>query len=457
MKNNKQLHPQKVLLVLCVASFFVPFMGSSINLAMPQIGETFSMKAVTLTWLSTIYLMSTAIFQVPFARLADMIGRRKVFEAGVLCFSICCILCGFAPSGAALIGLRFLTGLGSAMQFGTNMAILTDVFPPQQRGKAMGINAAVVYSSLAAGPLLGGLLTHYFGWRSLFIITGTASLSIIVLLRIFMNAEWVEAKEEKFDWKGSLIYGFGLFALIYGFTQLPHLAGFYWLAGGVMALLGFVFHEQRCSNPVFNLRIFSGNRVFTFSSLSALINYAATAAVIFMLSLYLQYVRGYDARHAGFILISQACIQAVFSVLSGRLSDKIPPARLATLGMVIITAGLIGMTFITATTPIAILILLLLTLGIGFGIFASPNTNVIMSSVDKKYYGQASATTGTMRLTGQALSMGIAGMAIAFKLGDQKIHSGVHTAFLESMKITFIIFVILCAIGIYASLQRKTK
>jgi MFS family permease len=457
MENKKPLSPQKVLLVLCTASFLVPFMGSSINLAMPQIGETFSMKAVTLTWLSTIYLISTAIFQVPFARLADLIGRKKVFEAGILCFAICCILCGFAPSGATLIGLRFLTGLGSAMQFGTSMAILSAVFPQQQRGKAMGINSAVVYAALAAGPLLGGLLTHYFGWRSLFIITGTASLSIIAFSHIFLNEEWVEAKGEKFDWTGSLVYGLGLFGLIYGFTQLPHLAGFCLLAGGITALVGFVFYEKQCSNPVFNLRIFSGNRVFAYSSLSALINYAATAAVTFMLSLYLQYIRGYDARHAGLILITQACIQAIFSVLSGRLSDKIHPSRLATLGMGLTTLGLMGITFITATTPVALLILLLLILGIGFGIFASPNTNVIMSSVDKKYYGQASATTGTVRLTGQALSMGIAGMAIALKLGDQKIQPAVHSAFLESMKITFIIFVALCAIGIYASSQRKTK
>ena len=451
---NKQLNPKKVLLVLCAASFFVPFMTSSTNLALPQIGETFSMKAVTLTWLSTIYLISTAIFQVPFARLADLIGRKKVFETGILCFAVCCILCGFASSGAMLIGLRFLAGMGSAMQFGTNMAILTAVFPPQQRAKAIGINAAVVYVSLATGPLLGGLITHYFGWRNLFIITGTASLAIIAFSRIFMKEEWVEAKGEKFDWIGSIIYGVGLFGLIYGFTRLPHLAGFCWLFGGIMALTGFIFYEKQCENPVFNLRIFNDNRVFAYCSVSSLINYAATAAVTFMLSLYLQYIRGYDARHAGLILITQAGIQALFSALSGRLSDKIHPTRLATLGMGIITAGLAGMTFITATTPVVLLILLLLILGIGFGIFASPNTNVIMSSVDKKFYGQASATTGTMRLTGQALSMGIAGMAIALKLGDQKIHPGVHTAFLESMKITFIIFVALCAVGTYASSQR---
>ena len=457
MNTKKQLHPQHVLFVLCVASFLVPFMGSSINLALPRIGETFSMNAVTLTWLSTIFLISTAIFQVPFARLSDLVGRRKVFEAGVLCFSISCILCGFAPSGTILIGLRFLAGLGSAMQFGTGMAILTAVFPPHQRGKAMGINTAVVYTALAAGPLLGGLLTHYFGWQSLFIITGVAGLSVFALSHIFMKTEWMEAKGEKFDWIGSCVYGLGLFSLIYGFTQLPSLTGFCLLAGGVTVLTCFVFYERQCPNPVFNIHIFSGNRVFAFSSLSALINYAATSAVTFMLSLYLQYIRGFDARHAGLILISQACIQAAFAVLSGRLSEKIAPARLATLGMGVIVVGLTGMAFITATTPIALLIVLLLLLGIGFGIFSSPNTNVIMSSVDKKFYGQASATTGTMRITGQAFSMGIAGMAIALKLGNQPIHSGVYTAFMDSLQITFIIFAALCAIGVYASSRRKIK
>ncbi len=457
MDNNSQIHPQKILLVLCIASFLVPFMGSSINLALPKIEAAFSMNAVTLAWMNTIYLISTAIFQVPFARVADLLGRRKVFEWGVLCFSVCTILCGFAPTGDILIGLRFMAGLGSAMMFGTSMAILTSVFPPQQRGRAMGINVATVYTSLAAGPFLGGLLTHYFGWQSLFFVCGTVGLVVVILSRIIMKAEWIEAKGEKFDFVGSVVYGVGLFGLIYGFSNLPQIKGFCWLAIGMLGLIGFILYEQRCSAPILDIKIFSGNRVFAFSSLSALINYAATSAIAFMLSLYLQYVRGYDARHAGFILISQACIQAVFSVFAGRLSDKIPPSRLATLGMVIITVGLIGMAFITATTPVAFIIILLVVLGIGFGIFSSPNTNVIMSSVDKKYYGQASATTGTMRLAGQAFSMGIAGMALALKLGEQKIQPGNYPAFLESLHITFIIFAALCVLGVYASAQRTKK
>ena len=456
-KESQTVQPNRVLLVLCTAAFLVPFMGSAINLALPEIGEAFSMKAVTLTWMSTIYLITTAIFQVPFARLADLIGRKKIFLLGVLSFSICTILSGFSPTGGALLALRSLSGLGSAMMFGTNMAILTAVFPPHQRGRAMGINVAVVYAALAAGPFLGGMLTHYFGWQSLFFATGVIGLLVVMLSHFYLKAEWVEAKGEKFDLVGSVIYGIALFGLIYGFTKLPSTDSFYWLSAGIILFVVFFLYERRLSSPVFNVKIFNGNRIFTLSSISMLINYAATSAVAFMLSLYLQYVRGFDARHAGLILISQACIQAIFSLLAGRLSEKIAPSRLATTGMAIIVLGLTGMSFITAETSVTLLVVLLVMLGIGFGIFSSPNTNVIMSSVDKKYYGQASATTGTMRLTGQAFSMGIAGMAIAINVGNRQITHEVYPELLQSIRVTLVIFAALCVVGVYASSQRTRK
>ena len=453
--SNSRVQPNKVLLVLCVTAFLVPFMGSSINLALPEISKAFSFKAVTLTWMSTAYLMSSAIFQIPFARLADLIGRRKVFEWGVFIFSSSTILAGFAPTGFVMLVLRVIAGFGSAMMFGTNMAILTSTFSPEQRGKALGINTAVVYSSLAVGPVLGGLMTHYWGWQSIFFVCGAIGLVVIVLSRLFLRTEWIESKGEKFDYMGSIIYALGLFSLIYGFTELPKIAGFIWLFAGVVSFSAFVFYEKNYKAPVFNVRLFSGNRVFAFSSLAALINYASTSAVAFMLSLYLQYIKGFDPRSAGFVLITQACIQSVFSLISGKLSDKIAPTVLATLGMILCFAGLSGLCFIEVETPVYVLVILLFTLGMGFGIFSSPNVNVIMGSVEKKYYGQASATTGTMRLTGQAFSMGIAGMAIALQVGNQPIEPSVYPAFLQSVRITFIVFAILSAVGIFASWKRK--
>ncbi len=451
MQNNEQVKPNRILLVISIAAFLVPFMGSAINLALPEISEQFSLKAVTLTWISTSYLISTAIFQIPFARIADLIGRKKIFIMGVSIFTIGTCLCGFAHSGAFLIAYRALSGVGSAMIFGTNMAILTSVFPKNQRGKALGINAAVVYAAVASGPFLGGFLTHYWGWQSIFFTGSLIGLIIVVLAVNFINGEWIESKGEKFDWIGSVVYAIAIFGLIYGFSNLPQTAGFIWIAIGIIAFILFVSHENRCKFPIYNLSLFKGNPVFSFSSLATLINYAATFAISFMVSLYLQYIRGFDAHHAGLILVASALVQSFCSIFAGRLSDKFSPFILATLGMSIVVVGLAGLTFLSVQTPIYVIVILLVFLGIGFGIFASPNTNIIMSSVDKKNYGQASATTGTVRLIGQSLSMGIAAMAISIHVGNQKIVQETHLDFMNSIRVTFIVFFVLCLIGVYAS------
>jgi MFS family permease len=432
-------------------------MGSALNLALPEISEAFSLKAVTLTWMATSYMLSTAIFQIPFARMGDLIGRKKVFIMGVTGFSLCTLLSGFAFSGTMMIILRFITGMCSAMMFGTNIAILTSLYPPEKRGKILGINTAVVYASLAVGPLLGGLLTHYLGWRSIFFVTCGVGLMAAVMARIFISGEWVESKGEKFDYKGSMVYGVALTGFIVGCTQLPNISGFALILFGIATFVLFVCYEQKCRFPVFNVKLFSSNKIFALSSLSAFINYASTSAIIFMLSLYLQFVRGFDAQHAGLILISQACVQAFFALFSGRLSDKIAPSILATTGMAVIVLGIIGLIFLTTDTSVQYIVALLFLLGVGFGLFSSPNTNVIMGSIEKKYYGQASAVTGTMRLAGQALSMGIAGMAIALQMGNQKITPEVHPQFLSSMQITFIIFAVLCTVGVFASAQRAKR
>lgn len=434
-----------------MGAFLVPFMSSSINLALPDISEYFSLKAVSLTWISTSYLISTAVFQVPFARLADLVGRKRIFITGILVFSTASLLCVIATSGVQLIVFRALSGLGSAMMFGTNMAILTSVFPQSQRGKALGINAAVVYAAVASGPFFGGLLTHYLGWQSVFYVSAAFGFFAAILAICFINNEWIEAKGEKFDWIGSFLYAVALFALIYGFSNLPNWNGFVWILSGLIGFVFFGIRELHTTYPVFDLRLFKGNRVFLFSSLATLINYAATFAISFMISLYLQYVRGFDARHAGFILVVSAVVQSVCAYFSGKLSDKFSPFILATLGMSVIVFGLGGLFFLSTTTPIYLIIILLLFLGFGFGIFSSPNTNIIMSSVDKKNYGQASATTGTVRLVGQSFSMGIATMAIAIQIGNQQIVPELHENFMESMHITFAIFFVLCLLGVYAS------
>ena len=445
------MNKNSALTVLCVASFLVPFMGSAINLSLPGIAESLALKAVSLSWIATAYLITTAVFQVPFARLADLIGRKKVFISGILLFSLATFFCGFAPSGTILIALRAVSGLGCAMMFGTSMAILTSIFPPKERGKAIGINTSVVYAALASGPFLGGILTHYWGWQSLFYSIGILGLFVATGAFLFLKGEWIESKGERFDYTGSIIYAFGLFSLIFGFSKLPEIQSFLWIAFGIVSFLFFVLYELKDKQPVFNVRIFSGNKIFSLSCISALINYACTSATAFMLSLYLQYVRGFNPQHAGSILIIQAGIQCIITIFAGKMSDKMNPSILATTGMSITALGLAGMIFLTPATSIVFIITLITLLGLGFGLFASPNSNIIMSSVDKKYYGQASATIGTMRLTGQAFSMGIAMMAISLNVGNRVITPDLHPQFMQSLHVSFIICTVLCLAGAYAS------
>jgi EmrB/QacA subfamily drug resistance transporter len=426
-------------------------MGSAINLSLPQIGKSFSMGAVSQSWIATIYLIAAAVFQVPFARWADLSGRKKVFIQGLALFGISTFLCGIAFSGTMLIVLRALSGLGSAMMFGTSMAILVSVFPPDHRGKAIGINTSIVYFALASGPFLGGLLTQYAGWQSIFVIVGLLGIVVSIFAAVILKQEWIESKGEQFDYYGSVIYAAGMAGLIFGFSTLPDISGFILITTGIVCSAVFVIYESKNKQPIFNIRIFSGNKIFGLSCLSALINYACTSAIAFMLSLYLQYIRGFTPHNAGLILIVQACVQCVVSFYAGRLSDRLNPATLATVGMGIIVAGLTGLIFVTPYSSMVFIVLLLFLLGFGFGLFSSPNSNVIMSSVDKKYYGQASATMGTMRLTGQAFSMGIATMAISLSMGNKVITPDLHDDFMNSFHITFIIFAALCLAGTYTS------
>jgi EmrB/QacA subfamily drug resistance transporter len=432
-------------------------MGSAINLSLPQIGRSFSMGAVSQSWIATIYLIAAAIFQVPFARLADLVGRKKIFIQGLALFGVSTFLCGLSLSGTMLTVLRALSGMGCAMMFGTSMAILVSVFPPAHRGKAIGINTSVVYFALASGPFLGGLLTQYAGWRSLFLIIGVFGIIVAIFATLIIKQEWAESKGEHFDYFGSFIYAAGLFGLIFGFSELPGICGLIFIATGIICFIIFVLYELKSGQPIFNVRIFSGNKIFGLSCLSALINYACTSAVAFMLSLYLQYIRGFTPQNAGLILIVQACVQCVVSFYAGRMSDRMNPATLATAGMGIIVAGLAGLIFVAPDTSIIFIVLLLFLLGFGFGLFSSPNSNVIMSSVTQKYYGQASATMGTMRLTGQAFSMGIATMALSMSVGNRLITPETHVDFMQSFRITFVIFAALCIAGTYTSSFRVKK
>ncbi|NLE35571.1 MAG: MFS transporter [Bacteroidales bacterium] len=446
---------RSVLTVTAFASFLTPFMGSAVNLALPSIGEEFSLDAVTLNWIISSYMLTTSILLLPAGRAGDILGRRKVFTAGLVVFTLSMILLTFTPGIRWLIGVRILQGVGGAMMFGTNMAILTSVFPPGERGRAMGINVTAVYAGLASGPFLGGLLTRYMGWRSIFALLIPMGIISLILIHSRMKKEWAEARGESFDWPGAVVYGVAMAALMFGFSKLPDLQGWIITGTGLALMPLFILREKRAVHPLFDITLISGNRVFAFSSLAALIHYAATSAIGFFLSLYLQYIKDLGPRDAGFVLMAWPVTMTLISPLAGKLSDHHNPGVLASIGMAISTAGLIMLCFLTEQTPVVFIVVILLFMGAGFSLFSSPNSNAIMSSVEKRQLGNASGMLGTMRNVGQTFSMAIALMLLALFMGHETINPGNYPQLMKSMKIGFIAFSVLCFGGVFASLARN--
>ena len=455
---SSKSYRNRILLIACLASSLVPFMGSSINLALPQIAREFSMSGIVQSWTITSYLLLTAILQVPFGRLADIWGKRTVFVAGLCLFFVTTIGCGFAGNGLVFIVLRSLQGVGSAMVFCTNIAIISSVFPPEERGAAMGINVATVYVSIAAGPSLGGIITQNTGWEYIFFFTAGIALIALTGALMVMKEKWVEAKGEPFDIKGAIIYGVAVTALIYGLTILPRMTGFLLIAVSAWLLFLFVKQERREKFPVFNISLLFENKTFRRASITALINYASTFPIGFLMSLYLQEVKALDAQSAGIILIVQPLVQSVLSPFAGKLSDKVLPRYLALSGMALIAVVLFAIAFfIMPDSSLTVLAVMLGLLGVGFAAFSSPNTNAIMGSVEKKDYSMASATTGTVRCVGQTFSMGVTTMIIAIIIGNQAITPDESANLMKVIHITFITFALLCALGVYVLSARDTK
>jgi EmrB/QacA subfamily drug resistance transporter len=442
------------LIVATLSSFIGPFMSASVNVALPSISHDFAMGAILLSWVNTAFLLAAAAFLIPFGRLGDIVGRKRVYVWGLLVLISASVLVGTATSGTALIVFRVFQGLGSSMIFATGMPILVSVFPPGKRGKALGISVAAVYLGLSVGPFFGGLITQHLGWRWIFWTNVPLGLFLLLVIFRMLKGEWLEAKGAKFDAVGSVVLAVAMTATIYGFSSLPALFAIALIGFGLLGFVVFVRYESRIQHPILDLNLFRRNTIFAFSNLAALINYAATFAVTFLLSLFLQKTKGLSPQQTGLVLLAQPAMQTLFSPFAGRLSDRVEPRTIASFGMALTLVGLGMLAFLNAQTALLYIVTCLMILGIGFALFSSPNTNAIMSSVERRHIGIAGAMIGTMRQVGMVLSMGIVMIVLALGLGNTEINASNQDAFVHGMRIAFIVFAFMCLGGIFASLAR---
>lgn len=440
------------LIIVSAVSFTTALLMPAVNIALPSIGRELAMEAVLLGWVNNGWILAVAAFLLPAGRLADIYGRRKIFLYGMLLFIVSSFLCAVANSSIMIISFRIIQGISSGMIISTSVAILTSVFPAEERGRALGINAAAVYLGLSVGPFLGGILTQNLGWRSIFFLSSCLSLLATLLIFWKLKGELTEHGTEKFDFIGSFAYSLLLLMILYGFTVLPSAMGIVLIVLGVLAVLVFVWWEAKQESPFLNLGLFRKNKGFVFSNLATLVNYSATNTIIFLLSFYLQYIKGFSPQEAGSILLIQPVVMTIFSPFVGRLSDRVKPQILASIGMAFNCASLLFLIFLNVETSLGLVIGSLVIFGVGMGFFVAPNTNAVVGSMERKNLGLASGTQATSRYIGMALSMGIVMILFSIYIGDAQITPEKYSALLTSVKIGFIIFATLCFGGIFAQL-----
>ena len=442
MEKNQQ---RAIITVVIITAFITTFTGSALNLSVPDIGDQFGVSAGTVGWLITGYTLAVAAFSVPLGRLADITCRKTVLVAGIVIFVVCCAAAVFSVSMVMLLAVRIIQGIGASMIFSTNTAVLISAFPGERRGRVLGYSLASTYVGLSAGPVIGGFLNYNFGWKSIFMLTGLLG-AIAFFAAIFkLPGEKSENRGKSPDMSGNILYVIFIVMMMYGLSEIGK-GMIYVLITAVGVILGilFIIHESRSEDPIVNVTLFRENKGYAFSNISAMLNYGATFAISYLISIYLQVVMGYSSQTAGLIMIFQPIIMAVLSPVMGRFSDRISPFKMSSVGMAFCAAG----------TFIFIFMALVIT-GLGFSLFSSPNTNAVMSCVDKAEYGVASSILATMRSIGHTLSMVIVTITVTMLIEDMPLADAPAEVLIKVIRISFIVFTLICTAGVFISLKRK--
>ena len=451
--------PVLVLVPVCLAQFMAPFMLTAVGVALPSLGRELGASAVQLGLVEQLYVLSVAMVVLTFGRLGDIIGQRRVFLPGLVVFTTLTWSLGFTQSVGMVMAQRFGQGVGVAMMLSGSLALVAAAYPPQQRGRMIGLVSACTYAGLSTGPVIGGYLTSHAGWRSIFWLAVPLGLAAIGLCVFGMPETPRNAAGERMDWRGSVAYGGSVGLVMLGAAHAKELPGGPgMILAGVVGLLLFFRLEQRTATPLLDVRLLTRNRFFTLSCLAALGNYAATFGITFLMSLYLQYDQGLSPRQAGMVLLLQPLMQVLASPVAGRLADQIEPARLASAGMLASSAGLL-LAAVTSgpTTPLWLVRGELVLIGAGFGLFITPNSTAIMGSVSSRQFGVASGMIGSMRTLGMAVSMTTVTLVFSLVMGGTAISPATLPAFLTSMRVGLAAFAAFSCLGVLLSLGRGRR
>jgi len=444
-----------VIFIVCCGAFLAPLSMSAVNVALPAMGEALGADAFTLSLMPTIFLLCNVALILPFSRLADNYGRKRIYALGITVSAMGALCSYYAPTAEWILVFRGVQGSGSAMIFSSGLALISSVFSAKERGLPLGLNTASVYLGLTAAPLIGGWVTDSFGWQGVFLLPVIPLLTVVALIIFGLKGkEWKKAQYSALDWRGALIYAGWSAALVAGLTTLPSPSGIIALLIAAALLFVFIRHQSRQSEPLVRLELFRGNKLLTRSLSCSILMYAANYPVSFILSLYLQYIMGLEALEAGQILLFQALAMAFIAPFSGRLSDRIEPRILSTMGCIGVACGftlLVQIGFDSSPNQVA---LALFFMGVGFSLFSVPNNNAIIGSVDANHIGLVSATVNLARTTGNLVGISLINLIVRQILGEVQIEPEQYPLLLTTLHTALTIGLTLVVTAILLSASR---
>ncbi|HXX55055.1 MAG TPA: MFS transporter [Methanoregula sp.] len=429
---------KNVLIAAALGSSLAPFMVSALIVALPTIGREFGADTATLGWVTNIFFLAAAVFLVPLGRIADETGIKRIFTLGISVYAVSALFCVLAPDIRILILARFLTGAGAGMCFGTTIALVSLVYPGTERGKAIGVNVTAMALGFLLGFFLGGFLTYYTGWRSIFLVTIPLEIVILLLVLTRIPGECEIPRKREHDPAGMGLYAVTVLFLMAGFSLLPRTAGvLLMVAGGICAGI-FVFQEKKARKPLLELGTLLKNRTFVTANLAALFFNTSNFGVFFLITLYLQSVRGMDARIAGIILLVPIIFMAALSPVAGRLADRTDPRMVIGAGVVSTSIALLLLSNLEEKTPFLLVIAALVLVGTGIALFQSPVVRTLVNSVPRQIYGLSSGMIETMRLMGMTISIALALIVFSLPGGGEGSSPGGLSANLSSLHAIFL-------------------